>query len=80
MIIERIDAIRVIPPRVVLRNVPIGRIPQEVETTRAVGDGERQISEGVAGTVLETYSDIEIGFCSPRDLIVFSQQRQLRPR
>ena len=80
MIIERINAVSVIPPRVVLTRVAVGRMSHEVETTSTIASGERQIAEGASGTVIEAYSDIEVGFCSAKDLIVFSQQRQLRPR
>ncbi len=81
MIIERIKAISIIPPKVILTKVPIGRISHEVETTHTVGSGERQISEGATGAVLEvSYSDIEVGFYSPRDLIVFAQQSKVVPR
>ncbi len=81
MIIERITAISVIPPKVILTKVPIGRISYEVETTHIVGSGERQIPEGATGTVLEEcYSDIEVGLYSPRDLIVFAQQSKTLPR
>ena len=81
MIIERINAVSIIPPEVILTKVPIGRISHQVETTHIVGSGERQISEGTTGAVLDvSYSDIEVGFYSPRDLIVFAQQAKTLPR
>ncbi len=81
MIIERIKAVSVIPPKVILTKVPIGRISHEVETTHIVGSGERQVSEGATGAVLDvSYSDVEVGLYSPKDLMVFAQQSKIIPR
>lgn len=81
MIIERIKAVSVIPPRVVLTNVPVDRIPHDVETTHVVGSGERQVAEGATGAVLDvSYSDVEVGFYSPKDVIAFAQQSRILPR
>ncbi len=72
MIIERIKAISIIPPQVIVTEVPIGRISHEVETTHTVGSGERQLAEGTMGAIEVSYSDIEVGFYSPKDLIAFA--------
>ena len=81
MIIERIKAVSVIPPRVVVTKVPIDRIPHDVETAHVVGSGERQVSEGATGAVLDvSYSEVEVGLYSPKDLIVFAQHARIVPR
>ena len=80
MIIERIKAISIIPPQMILTEVPIGRISHEVESTHIVGSGERQISEGTTGTIEVSYSDIDVGFYSPKDLIVFAQHLKILTR
>jgi hypothetical protein len=78
MIIDRIKDVRVIPPRIVTTQVPL-RQPREIETTYVVGSGERQIAEGTTGNVLDvSYDELEIDFYSPRDLILYAQQTQVR--
>ena len=79
MIIDRITAIRAIPPRIVTTREPIRR-PLEIETAYVVGAGERQIAEGTTGTILDvSYDELEIEVYAPSDLILTAQQSLLRP-
>ena len=81
MIIERITSIRVIPPRDIVRQVPVGRISHTGETTRIVDAGQRQIPDGASGALLDVcYEDIDVGVYSSRDQILFAQQTQIGPR
>ncbi len=79
MIIDRITAIRVIPPKVVTRQVPVARVPRDVEAVYTIGSGERQIAEGTTGNVIDvSYDELEIELYSPRDLILYAPQTQIR--
>lgn len=78
MIIDRIKDVRVIPPRIVTTQVRL-RQPREIETTYVVGSGERQVAEGTTGNVLDvSYDELEVDLYSPRDLILTTQQTQVR--
>ena len=69
MIIDRITAIRVTPPKVV-----VARVSRDVEAVYTIGSGERQIAEGTTGNVLDvSYDELEIELYSPRDLILYAQ-------
>lgn len=77
MIIERITAIRVIPPRDIVRQVPVGRVSHTVDTTHVVGAGRRQIPDGASGALLDvSYEDIDVGVYTARDQILYAQQVQ----
>ena len=81
MIIERITSVRVIPPKVVVTRVPVGRISHEVESIHTVASSERLIPGGATGTTLDvSYNEVEVDFSSPRDMIVYARQSQIRPR
>ena len=81
MIIERITAIRVIPPSDIVRQVPVGRISHTVETAHIIDAGRREIPEGASGALLDvSYEDIDVGVYSSRDQILFAQQTQIGHR
>lgn len=75
MIIDRITAIRVIPPKIVTRQVPVARDT----AVYVIGSHERQIAEGTTGNVLDVSDEeLEVDLYTPLDVILSAQQTQIR--